>query len=153
MPLPDIAAAPDPLRKVLLCIDDNESVLACYKAFLEAFGYAVLATASGRTGLELAARQRIDLVVLDYNMPEMNGQQVATELRRIRPQTPIILLSGIAEVPESALKLVDGFVGKGEEASQLLPKIVQLVGASKFGPQSERKIPYGGSATRSPRAI
>lgn len=115
-------------RKVLLCIDDNEDVLECLKSFLESFGYAVLIAASGGRGLELASLHLVDVVIVDYAMPEMNGQQVAMEMRRLRPQAPIIMLSGTVDVPKQTLKLVDAFIAKPQVASQLLPTIAQLQG-------------------------
>jgi len=113
---------------VLLCIDDNEDVLECEKSFLESFGYSVLTAASGSKGLELASKHSVDVVILDYFMPEMNGQEVAIEMRRLRPEAAIIMLSGAADVPEQALKWVDAFIAKDRLASQLLPTIAQLYG-------------------------
>jgi CheY-like chemotaxis protein len=122
------AVYPTPQSAVLLCIDDNEDVLECEKSFLESFGYCVLTAASGGKGLELASRHSVDVVILDYNMPEMNGQEVAIEMRRLRPQAPIIMLSGAVDVPEQALKWVDAFIAKDCLATQLLPTIAQLCG-------------------------
>jgi two-component system, cell cycle sensor histidine kinase and response regulator CckA len=115
-----------PQSKMLLCIDDDEDVLECEKAFLESFGYTVLTAPSGGKALELASTHSFDVVILDYFMPEMNGQEVAIEMKRLRPQAPIIMLSGAVEVPEQALKLVDAFIAKDRLASQLLPAIAQL---------------------------
>jgi two-component system cell cycle sensor histidine kinase/response regulator CckA len=111
---------------VLLCIDDDLDVLECEKSLLESFGYAVLTAAGGSKGLELAWQYSFDVVIVDYFMPEMNGQELAIEMRRIRPQAPIIMLSATPDVPEQALMLVDAFVAKDRLASQLLPTIVQL---------------------------
>jgi two-component system cell cycle sensor histidine kinase/response regulator CckA len=129
-------AAVDPALQntVLLCIDDNEDVLDCEKSFLESFGYSVLTAASGGMGLELASKHQVDVVILDYFMPEMNGQEVAMKMRRLRPQAPIIMLSGSVDVPEQALKWVDAFISKDCLASKLLPTIAQLYG---FGSTSQ----------------
>lgn len=115
-------------KKVLLCIDDNQDVLQCLKSFLESFGYTVLIAASGGRGLELASLYSVDVVIVDYAMPEMNGQDVAMEMRRLRPQAPIIMLSGTVDVPEQTLKLVDAFIAKPQLVSQLLATIAQLQG-------------------------
>ena len=115
-------------RKVLLCIDDNEAVLECLKSFLESFGYTVLIAPSGGLGLELASVYSVDVVIVDYVMPEMNGEEVAMEMRRLRPQAPIIMLSGTADVPKQTLKLVDALIAKHQVASQLLPTIARLQG-------------------------
>jgi CheY-like chemotaxis protein len=113
---------------VLLCIDDSEEVLECEKAFLETFGYTVLTAPSGSKGLELASLHSIDVVIMDYCMPKMNGQEFAIEMRRLRPHAPIIMLSASMDVPEPALKLVDAFIVKRNLSSQLLPMIAQLHG-------------------------
>jgi CheY-like chemotaxis protein len=119
---------------VLLCIDDNEDLLECERSFLESFGYTVLTTASGGKGLELASKCSVDVVILDYFMPEMNGQEVAIEMRRLKPQAPIIMLSGAVDVPEQALKWVDAFIAKDRLASQLLPMLAQLQGFGSTSP-------------------
>jgi CheY-like chemotaxis protein len=123
-------------RGVVLCIDDNQDVLECERAFLESFGYTVLTAPSGGEGLELAAIHSVDVVILDYFMPAMNGQEVAIEMRRLRPQAPIILLTEGLGVPEQALNLVDALVAKDRLASQLLPTIAHLSGSGRIPPLS-----------------
>ncbi|HET7442351.1 MAG TPA: response regulator [Terriglobales bacterium] len=115
-----------PPSKVLLCIDDDEEVLECEKAFLESFGYTVLTPPGAGEGLELASVHLVDVVILDYFMPEMDGQEVPVKTKRLRPQAPIIMVSGAADVPGQALKLVDAFIAKDRLASQLLHAIAQL---------------------------
>jgi len=114
------------LGKVVLCIDDNNDLLECEKEFLESFGYTVLTAPSGRKALELASVHSIDVVVVDYLMPEMDGHEVAVRMRRLRPQAPIIMLSGAVDIPERALKSVDALVAKDQLASHLLTAIVRL---------------------------
>jgi CheY-like chemotaxis protein len=111
---------------LLLCIDDNEDVLECEKLFLESFGYTVLTAPNGGKGLELAAVYPVDVVIVDYLMPEMNGREFVVEMRKLRPETPIIMLSGEVNVPEQVLKRVDAFVAKDRLGSHLLPAIAQL---------------------------
>jgi CheY-like chemotaxis protein len=123
------------LAGVLLCIDDNEEVLECVKLFLESFGYTVLTAPNGGKGLELAAVYPVDVVIVDYLMPEMKGQAVVFELRRLRPETPIIMLSGEVNIPEQVLKWVDAFVAKDRLSSHLLPAIAQLQGRCPAPPQ------------------
>jgi len=122
------AVSPALQSAIVLCIDDNEDVLECEKSFLESFGYSVLTAASGGKGLELASIHPVDVVIVDYFMPEMNGGEVAFEMRRLRPEAPIIMLSGAVDVPKQALKLVDAFIAKDCLASQLLPTIAQSYG-------------------------
>ena len=122
------------LGGVLLCIDDNEDVLECEKLFLESFGYTVLTAPSGGKGLELAAVYPVDVVIVDYLMPEMHGQAVVLEMRRLRPETPIIMLSGEVDIPEQVLEWVDAFVAKDRLSSHLVPAIAQLQGRGPTTP-------------------
>ena len=119
---------------VILCIDDSLDMLECERAFLESFGYTVLTAPSGGKGLELASAFSVDVVIVDYLMPTMNGQEVAIEMRRIRPQAPIIMLSGTRNIPEQALKSVDACIAKDRLATQLLPAIAYLHGCGVIKP-------------------
>jgi CheY-like chemotaxis protein len=127
---------PSAHKALLLCIDDNLAVLEYEKAFLETFGYTVMTASSGRKGLELASIHSVDMVIVDYFMPEMNGPDVAIQMRRLLPQAPIIMLSAAVDVPEQALKLVDAFIAKDQLASQLLPVIAQLHECRSISPPS-----------------
>jgi CheY-like chemotaxis protein len=116
----------DPIsRQTILCIDDDDSILRYERALLERSGYAVLTAASAQQGLMLAIARNVDAVLLDYEMAGMNGHEVATEIKLVKPEMVIILLSG-SEVPTQALALVDAFVPKIEARQQLLPMIAEL---------------------------
>jgi CheY-like chemotaxis protein len=123
-----VQAYPALQNAVVLCIDDNEDELESEKSLLEIFGYTVLTAPSGSVGLELASMHSVDVVIVDYSMPEMNGQELAVEMKRLRPLAPIILLTGAVNVPKQALNLVDALVIKDRLDSQLLPTIAQLRG-------------------------
>jgi two-component system, sensor histidine kinase ChiS len=127
---------PERQSGVLLCIDDNEDVLQWEKSFLESFGYTVLTASNGGQGLELASMCSVDVVIVDYLMPKMNGQEVAIEMKRLKLPAPIILTSEAADVPEQTLNLVDAFIDKDRLASQLLPAIAQLHGCGWIPPPS-----------------
>ena len=119
---------PVPRCGVVLCIDDSQDVLECERAFLESFGYTVLTASSGGEGLELASVHSVDVVIVDYLMPEMSGQEFAMKMRRLKPEAAIIMLSAAIDIPEQALQLVDAFIAKDGLASQLVPMIAQLHG-------------------------
>jgi CheY-like chemotaxis protein len=89
-------------QRILLCVDDNQSSLKICKIILEDFGYKVFTASSGREGLEVFASNAIDAVILDDQMPEMNGELVASEIKRTNPEIPILMLSGWVSLPESA---------------------------------------------------
>ncbi len=114
-------------QKTLLCVDDNQSSLKICKIILENSGYKVLTASSGREGLEVFSSNAIDAVILDYQMPEMNGELVAAEMKRTNPEIPILMLSGWVSPPESALRLVDEFVSKGDRVEFMLLTVQQVL--------------------------
>jgi len=114
-------------QKTLLCVDDNQSSLKICKIILEDSGYKVLTASSGREGLKVFGSNAIDAVILDYQMPEMNGELVAAEMKRTNPEIPILMLSGWVSLPESALRLVDEFVAKGDRVEFMLLTVQQVL--------------------------
>jgi CheY-like chemotaxis protein len=114
--------------KTILCIDDDDGMLCYQKALLERGGYRVLIAASARQGLRTAAICEVAAVVVDYHMPEMNGHEVAIEIKRLKPQIPIVMVSSDDAIPEPVLNVVDAFVSKNEAARCLLPVITRICG-------------------------
>jgi len=117
-----------PGHKTILCIDDDDGMLDYQRALLERRGYKVLTAASARQGLQIAAACAIAAVIVDYHMPEMNGHEVATEIKRLTPQVPIVMLSSDEEIPENVLQVVDAFVSKNDAPGRLLPVITRICG-------------------------
>jgi CheY-like chemotaxis protein len=115
------------VKKTILCIDDDEAILRYERALLEKSGYAVLTATSGLQALRLVTMYKCDIVLLDFEMPGMNGHEVAHKIKLVRPELMVILLSG-SDVPTYALALVDGFIPKLEVGRQLLPMIAWLCG-------------------------
>ena len=121
----------DPMQpaalKTVLCVDDERIGLRVRKIMLESHGFNVLTASDGRQGLAVFEQNAVDLVVLDYFMPDMNGGDVAAELRKRRPDVPIIFLSAYFSLPPEALELANAFITKGDPPDALIEKIEQLV--------------------------
>jgi CheY-like chemotaxis protein len=127
-----------PGPKTILCIDDDDGMLRYQKALFERRGYKVLTAASARQGLRIAAVCAVAAVVVDYHMPEMNGLEVATEMKRLKPQIPIVMVSSDDAIPELALNVVDAFVSKNEAPRRLLPVITRICGENPLRFQETR---------------
>ena len=127
-----------PSCKTILCIDDDNGVLSYHRALLERRGFEVLTAVSARQGLQIAAACAVVAVILDYHMPEMNGHEVATEIKRLKPQVPIVMVSSDDAIPEQALNVVDAFVSKNEAPRRLLPVIARICGENPSGFQGTR---------------
>lgn len=111
----------------ILCIDDEALGLQIRKIVLERAGYRVLTALDGTSGLLVFAKEWIDAVVLDYAMPGMNGSDVASAMRKNKPQVPILLHSAYVSLPDDVLRLVDVYVTKGDGPETLLSKLKDLL--------------------------
>lgn len=112
----------------VLCIDDEQTALQLRQNLLESAGYRVLAAKSGALGIKSFKSEPVDAVVLDYWMADMNGLQVAREIRKINPSVPIIILSAYGELLDESLGIADLWIRKGEEDPQyLLNRLEQLL--------------------------
>ena len=114
-------------KSMILCIDDDGAGLEACKELLEFSGYEVLTAQSGEQGLGLFASHPIDAVVLDHKMPGMNGDRVAKQMRRVKPDVPILMLSGHSELLPDELSCVDAFLSKGESWSTVVSTLQRLL--------------------------
>src|SRR3974390_1235184 len=105
----------EPTRpKIVLCVDDEKIGLRVRKIMLESRGFKVLTASSGPEGLKLFEEHEVDVVVLDYYMPDVNGGGVASGKGRRRPDVPIVFLSAYFSLPPEALEVADRFITKSE---------------------------------------
>ncbi len=122
-------------KKRVLCIDDEPGLLDMERLVLESSGYEVFTATRGAEGLELLARAPVDLVLLDYHMPEMTGEVVAREVRSRYPGVRVLLFAASPEdVPNRVLSLVDDFLCKGEPVTKLRLVIARLLGVPAAAP-------------------
>ena len=115
------------LKPTILCIDDQWSGLIGRKMLLETNGYEVLEATGGNEGLRLFLSHSVDAVVLDYQMPGMNGDVVAAKMKRLKSNVPIMLLSAYGPLPKSKLKAVDTFLSKSQPPKILLSTLHDLL--------------------------
>ena len=83
----------------ILVIDDEQSIRHLLDAYLRRKGYDVVLAENGQSGLELLRHEQPDVIVLDLNMPEMNGLTVLRHIRSLNRDQPVIIFSG-AWTPE-----------------------------------------------------
>lgn len=121
------------IAPLVLCIDDEVVGLKVRRMLLERAGYEVLSAAEGIEGIDIFAREPVEAVVLDFAMPGMNGAEVATRLRQIKPQVPILLLSAYVGLPVEVTSLVNVYMTKGEGAPMLLEKLDTMLTETRQG--------------------
>jgi CheY-like chemotaxis protein len=116
---------------VILCVDDDDMTLAFLALILKKNGFSVLTANNWRLALKTFRENAIDLVMLDYEMPEMRGHEVAMLIKSLDSEVPIILHSSSSAIPEIAGKVTDGRVPKGVESSVLVAAISKLITTSR----------------------
>ena len=117
----------DPVPTIL-CIDDDSETLALRRHFLQSSGYSVVTASSGTEGLQALSQARgIDLVLLDYMMPGMDGDEVAQKLKRQHPNLPVVVVSAVAQLPPRLLTVIDGYVQKGQDPDVLLGTVLKIL--------------------------
>ena len=82
------------MKRKLLMIEDDQVLRETTAAFLEAEGFVVKTAADGKTGFELASKEKADLIVTDLMLPGLNGLEICRKLREKGIGTPVIMLTG-----------------------------------------------------------
>jgi two-component system cell cycle sensor histidine kinase/response regulator CckA len=138
-PLPAVepaAASPrDTPHGTVLIIDDEAEVRTVAQRLLERAGLRTLVAADGQEGLALFARQAetIDCVLLDLTMPRLDGAQTLRQLRTIRPDVPVLLMSGFTEidtVEQLAGQPLAGFIQKPFTPADLYERVRRAMEAA-----------------------
>lgn len=118
------------MDKTILCIDDGPQVLLLYTRIFEDQGYKVVLASSGRDGLDAMRRHPIDCVILDYEMPGMDGAGVVQRMADLEAAPPVILVSGSGP-PQDLRARVDAFLEKPTRIAQLLGCVDEVIGAAE----------------------
>jgi CheY-like chemotaxis protein len=100
-----------PARLSILVVDDDERVCEVVAEYLVGDGHEVTVATSGREALAQIEREKFDVVFLDRAMPQMSGDEAAELIKQLRPQLPVIMLTGYGALIE-VTGAVDGVLGK-----------------------------------------
>jgi CheY-like chemotaxis protein len=112
---------------VVLCVDDELEGLIGREALLKQKGCQVLISTNPHEALKLFASCHVDAVVLDYQMPDMRGDMVASQMKQLKPDIPIMLLSAHDSFPEEMLDHVDVFFSKREPPRKFVTAVRVLL--------------------------
>ena len=99
-------------KTTLLCIHRDPAQLS----LLQENGYDLITATSGAEGLRLLITCSVDAIVLEYHLGLLDGAVVASEIKKAKPQLPIVMLADHLELPDGALKSVDAIVTKADGA-------------------------------------
>jgi len=120
-----------PGKPTILCVDDKEENLRIRTLLLQQFG------------CRIASEEPVDLVLLDYHLANgETGEQVARDMRVLKPRVPLIMLTGDVNLPDTARHCVDAVITKGiSSPTELFDIIQQLLPGSELHPRRPMLIP------------
>ncbi len=133
--MPDHASVRD-RPWVLLLVDDEPDILVSVKALLESAipNLKVIMAGSGRLGLEMLQKERIDLIMSDFKMPGMDGIEFLYQARRLHPNIPRVMVTAFGNEELARKAVTDAFVGaflsKGGDPEQLVEGVSRLLAYS-----------------------
>jgi DNA-binding response OmpR family regulator len=120
--------------RVILLIDDDESIRKLYSVVFSQNNYECLLACDGREGINVYQQNldKIDLVLLDYQMPFMNGLDCFKEIRKLNPSQNIVFFSGSVEkdITDSVEAQTAAFIPKTDEFNQVVSTINSILNSS-----------------------
>ncbi len=124
----------------ILIVEDEQKVAAFISKGLEVNGFETELAYDGQIGLRLAEEGQFDLIILDVNLPVVNGFEVCTRLRKEHIKTPILMLTALGSTKDKVLGFdlgADDYLVKPFEFDELLARIKALIKRSSVVPVME----------------
>jgi CheY-like chemotaxis protein len=115
----------------ILVVDDEELPLTLRKLVLEKQGYRVITARSAAGAMQLLESSHVDLVLTDQLMPGGTGVELARTVKRTRPELPVILISGVNEIPPDA-DVADLFISKVEGPAFMCERISAILADHRY---------------------
>jgi DNA-binding NtrC family response regulator len=113
----------------LLCVEDDSGVREFYQQLFTTFGYQVVLAKTCGEALELFQANDIAAVITDFSLPGGNGAVLASQLKRLSPGLPILLISGSYHVGDGPPEDVDVAMEKGVPIREILGQVEALIAA------------------------
>jgi CheY-like chemotaxis protein len=115
-----------PRRSTILCVDDEEIALAVRRKVLEEAGYVVFTAATISEALSFFKNHPVDLVITDHLLRGARGSDLASELRRVNPNLPVLTLSG-GQAPSGVVQPPDYYLHKLDGPTEMIAKVQSIL--------------------------
>jgi len=127
---PDRSAEPAEIRgKRILLVDDEAAVRACLRMMLEMQGHQVTEASDGAEALTSFTIGQFDLVITDFEMPVMKGNELAVGIKQLAPSAPILMITASARARREAGNPVDALLSKPFMVEELYCALRKLLWA------------------------
>jgi CheY-like chemotaxis protein len=103
-----------------LCVENHPEYMGALKYMLERAGYAVTPAATGEQALRLLTTLQVDGVLLEYDLPDATVSAIRAEMKRIKPDVPVLLFAGIGGQTPFLLRFLDAYLRNPEKRECVL---------------------------------
>lgn len=118
-------------KVAVLLIDDEDDILSTLGNMIERIGWKCFKAPTGEIGLDIFNKNSVDVVVLDIKLPKMDGFEVLRQMKQLKPDVPVVMLTGLGyekECVDRALALgASGYVGKSMPVKEVISKIKNVL--------------------------
>ena len=126
----------------LLFVDDEPGILSALRRLFRPHGYRIFIAESGAAGLEILARESVDLVISDMRMPEMDGAAFLKEVRNRWPQVMRILLTGYADITSTVAAINQGeiyrYISKPWDDNEIITIVREATERQRLESENQR---------------
>ena len=98
----------------VLCVENRKEYRDALKTLLEAAGYEVVSAATGSQGVSVLRKEAIQGVLMEYELPDASGIAVRAEMKRIKPDVPVLLFAGLGSQTPFLLRFFDSYLRNAE---------------------------------------
>ena len=125
-------------KPTVLVVDDERDIREFYGAMLDGSGYSALSAANGADALDLLAGTHIDAVLLDINMPGMDGHETLARMLLALPGLPVLMLTAVDSKAQRSRALEAGaadYLVKPHSAASLLDSLERAIALCEHRPR------------------
>jgi CheY-like chemotaxis protein len=133
--------------EVVFYVDDNPKSSRLLTSILRRCGFEVITANDPIEALAVCERITFDVALLDYGMPQMRGPELAQEMKFLKPDIPIVLISGKAILPQTDLAFVDAHFGAGSDLDELVDRLRTLAQAKLVPARVGQSITHWSEST------
>jgi DNA-binding NtrC family response regulator len=98
----------------VLCVENHTEYMDALRYMLEAAGYEVVSATTGSQGLSILTSQFFHGVLLEYDLPDATGSTIRSEMKRIKPEVPVLLFAGVGSQTPFLLRFFDSYIRNRE---------------------------------------
>ena len=118
------------MRANVLIIDDKHDIRTLLSRIIRLEGYEVFEADTGRKGLKMLQQEKIHAVICDVKLPDANGVEMVPQIKKLSPQSEVILLTAFGTIPDSVSAIKNGafdYITKGDDNNKIIPLVNKAV--------------------------